>query len=247
MIGYSYAAYASRQYIDIIYIARYNNYGINSDGGENMKLKLFSFILLLCLLFTCLASCGYTKVETDRPEDFDSTFLEARKYCTSMVWKAEYDTEQNEIILVPDYPEILPKSTDNSEIVSYYAKCVAELPLGESVQIFVSIKYETEADYNSEKQRISGIKSENQVLINNDLFDDTAVISTASIYSVCEYVICYDSDLTLTYVYLQSVKEEDVVFDHKYLPKRYYDYGKIPDLSFSIYSGMIAFDKNNNS
>ncbi|MBQ7670826.1 MAG: hypothetical protein IJS45_08925 [Clostridia bacterium] len=211
-----------------------------------MKLKFISYIILLCLLFTCLASCSYTKVETDKPEDFDSTFLEARKYCTSLVWREEYDTEQNAVVLVPDYPEMLPKLSGDSEIVSYFAKCVEELPLGESVQILVSVKYETDADYNSEKQRISGIKSGNLVLISDELFDKTSILSTASLMDICEYVICYDDDQILTYVYLQSVKEEDILFDHKYLPKGYYDYGKIPDLNFSIYNGLITFDENNN-
>ena len=196
-------------------------------------------ILIFILTASCLISCGYIKIDTQEVSDFDSTFLKAREYCSPAFLKTEYDPSDGVRTTVADYPEMLPRLTDNSKIISYCAKCVEELPVGESVQILVSIKYDSESDYNSEKQRISDIEAEEHVLIDNELFDRDAIVSSASLMDVCEYVICYDAELTLNYVYLQSVKEEDVVFDKEYLPRGYFDYSKIKGLEFSIYHDVI--------
>ncbi len=198
-------------------------------------LKRFFLCALLITVSFSLLSCGYVRIDTDKAEDFDSTFLEARGYCLSSIWKTETDPSNNTEYLSPDYPEMLPQVSENAKVVSFFAKCVQELPVGNSVQILVSVQFERNAEYLSEKDRISNIVKENKVLITNDLFPDTAIVSSASIMSVCEYVVCEDEQLTLTYVFLQSVKTDDVEFDHKYLPKGYLDYSKIDNLSFTIY------------
>jgi|GEM_PF-2446701 len=196
--------------------------------------KIVNLLILIVIITIILNSCGYVRIDTDRIEDFETTFLNARTYCLSPFLDTEYSEEYGCNVAVYE-TELLPSISQKSKIVSYYVKCVEELPVGESVQILVSVRFHNSDSYKAEFDRLSNIKKSKRVLLNNDLFDVTAIISSASLLNVCEYVICSDDDLTLTYVYLQSVKEDSIIFDDKYLPKGYCDYGKIEKLQFTIY------------
>ncbi|MDD6095825.1 MAG: hypothetical protein PUC29_08795 [Clostridia bacterium] len=186
------------------------------------KTCLIACILTLCLLVT---SCGYTIVDTSKIEDYATTFD-----------RAFQDTEL-------DQPAIMKISTSPSdgEIVQYYAKCIDELPLGERVQILLSVKYNSEA-FEKETERISAISQANPVLYDTEHFQYPAYVSSIGYLNACEYVLVDSDNSTLHYVVLQSVLAEDIVFDASYLPSGYTDYGEVEGMKHTIYYRLLDLE-----
>ncbi|MBR0303818.1 MAG: hypothetical protein IJQ80_08205, partial [Clostridia bacterium] len=73
----------------------------------------------------------------------------------------------------------------------------------------------------------------------------TAVISSASFMNICEYVVCDNKELTLTYVYLDGIKEKEIIFDKKYLPRGFQDYSTIEGVEYTIYPDVEELDSKN--
>lgn len=179
------------------------------------------FILAAAVL---LSACGYTVVDTDRIGDFEATF--ERAYNETVLDTAR-DGESFDMKATV--------SEDGGELVGYSAKCIEELPLGESVQILLSVKYDDEA-FAKETERISQLSSSKPVLYDTEHFKYPAYVSTVGYLNVCEYVLVDEENLTLHNVVLQSVKPEDVAFDASYLPSGYRDYGAVDGLEYTVYS-----------
>ena len=145
------------------------------------------FILAAAVL---LSACGYTVVDTDRIGDFEATF----------------DRAYNETVLDTardgESFDMKPTTSESGgEIVGYSAKCIEELPLGESVQILLSVKYDDEA-FAKETERISQLSSSKPVLYDTEHFKYPAYVSTVGYLNVCEYVLVDEENLTLHYVVL---------------------------------------------
>ena len=130
--------------------------------------------------------------------------------------------------------DIFPKQlSDNMEVYKYFYY-YADTFLDPTAQIYLACSYE-EDDYLKEIERLEGIQEEYEGRIQPIVYDKDSFL-----YPACVAINydnhCYEYALLIgegkiAYVFLQFIKEEDIVFPAEYLPKEY----EQKETGYSIY------------
>lgn len=130
--------------------------------------------------------------------------------------------------------DIFPKQlSDNMEIYQY-SYYYADTFLDPTAQIYLECSYE-EDDYFKEIERLEGIQEEYEgriqsIVYDTDSFSYPAYVTIDADNHCYEYALLI-GEKKIAYVFLQFIKEKDIVFPMEYLPKEY----EQKETGYSIY------------
>ncbi len=130
--------------------------------------------------------------------------------------------------------DIFPKQLSDNMEVYKYSYYYADTFLDPTAQIYLECSYEEE-DYLEEIERLEGIQEEYEGRIQPIVYDTDSFLYPAYV-TIDADNHCYEYALLIgerkiAYVFLQFIKEEDIVFPVEYLPKEY----EQKETGYSIY------------
>jgi hypothetical protein len=190
--------------------------------------KVFLFMLFVMLVLS-LCSCSSFVHEFEGADAYSESFFASFSYHDHRTLKTKIAEDGTEVVLV-EPTAIVPQNFEIQDIVKYYNRYEELLPLGESVQTMLSVRYSAE---NFEKEL--GLISQTKAEYDTAHFEYPAYVSVLSWENCSEYVLVDEENLTLHYVYLQSVDKEGLHIDTPYLPKGYSGYGAVEGVSVCVY------------
>lgn len=160
---------------------------------------------------------------------------------TIFLFGCTYVAYQDEFTQLVDYPNIwelsgfhhgytedtmfFPKEITYLEVEDFYCRYDQQLPLGEGIQVFLRVAYETEDTFEAEMERLSSM-----AFACDEYFKETGFAAYATrlgTEGVSEYVLVDAENRVLCYIYLQSLPKSEVMFDQSLLPEGYTGYGEI--------------------
>lgn len=155
-------------------------------------------------------------------------------------WKHSYiSTDINDYGVFEEFNgysklDIFPKQLNNNMEVYKYSYYYADTFLDPTAQIYLECSYE-EDDYLKEIERLEGIQEEyagriQSIAYDTDSFSYPAYVTIDADNHCYEYALLI-GERKIAYVFLQFIKEEDIVFPVEYLPKEYEQKGT----GYSIY------------
>lgn len=155
-------------------------------------------------------------------------------------WKHSYiTTDINEYGVFEEFDgysklDIFPKQLSDNIAVYKYSYYYADTFLDSTAQIYLECSYE-EDDYLREIERLEEIQEEYEGRIQSIVYDIDSFLYPAYV-TIDADDHCYEYALLIgerkiAYVFLQFIKEEDIVFPAEYLPKEYEQKGA----GYSIY------------
>ena len=164
-------------------------------------------IYTLCILLSFfLSGCGYFA--------YQETFIDPATY--SEIWSlsgVDSGFEQG--------TSIFPSSISDLDVEEYYCRYDEQLPLGIGFQVLLKIHYPNSDAFINEVERITSLGfscDEHFEEISGHIY----ATKFADSYSF-EYAIIDQNEQALYYIFLQDIPEEEIEFDHHYLPKNYSD------------------------
>lgn len=130
--------------------------------------------------------------------------------------------------------DIFPKQLNDNMNVYEYSYYYDDTFLDPTAQIYLECSYEKD-DYSKEIERLNGIQEEYEgwiqtIVYDTDSFSYPAYVTIDSDNHCYEYALLLD-ETRIAYVFLQFIKEEDIVFPTEYLPKEY----EHKETGYSIY------------
>lgn len=130
--------------------------------------------------------------------------------------------------------DIFPKQLSDNMEVYKYSYYYADTFLDPTAQIYLECSYE-ENDYSKEIERLEGIQEEYEgriqpIVYDTDSFSYPAYVTIDADNHCYEYALLIGEG-KIAYVFLQFIKEEDIVFPAEYLPKEY----EQKETGYSIY------------
>ena len=120
--------------------------------------------------------------------------------------------------------DIFPKQLSDNMEVYKYSYYYADTFLDPTAQIYLECSYE-EDEYSKEIERLEGIQEEYEgriqpIVYDTDSFSYPAYVTIDADNHCYEYALLIGEG-KIAYVFLQFIKEEDIVFPAEYLPKEY--------------------------
>ena len=194
--------------------------------------KVFLFVLYVMLVLS-LCSCSTSIHEFQGSGEYEDSFFKSFSYHDHRTLKSVQQGDGTETVLI-EPTEIVPQNFEESDIVNYYNRYEELLPLGESVQTLLSVRY-TKENFHKELGLISKVKADKSVVYDTTSFSYPAYVAVLGWENCSEYVLIDEVNLTLHYVYLQSVQQEELRIDSQYLPEYYSGYGDVAGMSVCIY------------
>ena len=180
--------------------------------------KVLSLLLAVCLL-AALVGCNSYHAYKDTYTDPDSY---RKLWSLSGFYRGEGDRSA-----------LFPQSLYGLDVEKFFCRYDQQLPLGEGVQLLITIKYEDPTLFEAEVARIASLST-----LRNDAFRD----STSEVYAVricedltSEYAFVDSSCQVIEYIYLRNIPKDEIEIDHELLPNDYVGYGELRK------EGMIYF------
>ncbi len=130
--------------------------------------------------------------------------------------------------------DIFPKQLSDNMEVYKYSYYYADTFLDPTAQIYLECSYEAD-DYLEEMERLAGIQEEYEgriqpIVYDTDSFSYPAYVTIDADNHCYEYALLI-GEKNIAYIFLQFIKEEDIVFPTEYLPKEY----EQKETGYSIY------------
>ncbi len=130
--------------------------------------------------------------------------------------------------------DIFPEQLSDNMEVYKYSYYYADTFLDPTAQIYLECSYE-EDDYLKEIERLEGIQEEYEgriqsIVYDTDSFSYPAYVTIDADNHCYEYALLI-GEKKIAYVFLQFIKEKDIVFPMEYLPKEY----EQKETGYSIY------------
>ena len=130
--------------------------------------------------------------------------------------------------------DIFPKQLSDNMEVYKYSYYYADTFLDPTAQIYLVCSYE-EDGYSKEIERLERIQEEYEgriqpIVYDTDSFSYPAYVTIDADNHCYEYALLIEEG-KIAYVFLQFIKEEDIVFPAEYLPKEY----EQKETGYSIY------------
>lgn len=193
------------------------------------------FFLSITLVIVAVAFCGCSSFvhEFQGAGQYEDSFYKSFSYHDHRILKTVMQSDGTETVLI-EPTDLVPRNFEETDIVNYYNRYEELLPLGESVQTLLSVRYSKET-FDQELGLISQVQDADSVVYDTDSFAYPAYVSVLGWEDCSEYVLVDEENLTLHYVYLQSVTEGELRIDAQYLPKGYSGYGDVEGKSICIY------------
>lgn len=167
-----------------------------------MRIGQIVTILICCIVL--LSSCSYKEYYTNT-EEYTS------------VW------ELSGFIFQRDEKDILfPTVIADLNVMDFFCRYDAQLPLGEGIQVYLQVQYDQLA-FDEEMERIAMLGEECTVLFNaGNVYKEFTSSLNEEYY---DYALIDEIKQTVQYIYIQSLKEEEIEFSHDLLPTNYDRYG----------------------
>lgn len=126
---------------------------------------------------------------------------------------------------------IFPKNLSGCKTVNdYYYRCDSS-SFSTALQFYLDCTY-TPENYETEKKRLQSIaQTDNGQL----LFAQPACYTMLFYDTACEYAIFLEEEHRILYVSLENVARDEIVFDEKYLPLDYGNFGAPPENQAEAY------------
>ena len=169
-----------------------------------MKKCVFS---LLVIIICCLAGCGYSayKKYYNETDDYNE------------IWNLTGFHHGYE-----DKSPLFPEKIDGLGVSEFHCRYDEQLPLGEGVQIFLKVNYDSDS-FETELKRISDVATENTTEFTNDEFSAYAVrLGDDGCY---EYALTNKTEKTVCYIFIYGLPEKEIEIEKAFLPNNYIDYG----------------------
>lgn len=172
------------------------------------RIVIICFLVIFCAIsFGCTLSI-HTFISS--PEEYESawsffgydrthTWLSMRGCCESFV-----------------PTPLFPPSVSELAVNEFCSVSYSELPFVEQHQFYLSVTYD-EQEFQEEVARIDQIAR----IEDSEYFDLPAAIAVFNWESCYEYALFDEDNLTVHYVYLESVSKKHLSVDEEYLPKGY--------------------------
>ena len=93
------------------------------------------------------------------------------------------------------------------------------LPIGETIQLCATFRFNTFELYEKEMKRIAQIQYEKEIVYDTEIFYFPAYITLLSHNGCSEYMLLDDESLTMSYVYIQFVNADELLISDNLLPK----------------------------
>ena len=179
--------------------------------------------IMLALTLALCSGCRsyYLVAECTEPDDYLSGTILLERY--------GYHHEKNN----NRANQLLPLSENDYEITSFYCKCFAMFPIGETIQFFAEFQYKYYESYEKEIERIAQIEYEKEIVFDTNIFYLPSYITLLSHKGCSEYLLVESESLTLRYVYIQFVNANELSIPDEFLPK-------VLNNSNAIYDGDIT-------
>lgn len=165
-------------------------------------------ILLFCIIFLCGCSYPAHKEYYSNIEDYP------------IIWHLTGFNHGYEGV-----SSFFPQDIKKLDVQEFYCRYDQQLPLGEGVQIFLIVKYNSNEEFDSECERISSCSF---------TCDNSFVESGLEAYATrigenlsSEYALIDTKQNTVYYIYLQNIPKKEIEFDDMFLPVDYDGYGEI--------------------
>lgn len=172
-------------------------------------MKRIVSIVLLAAVSCMLFSCAYSAYkEYYYQEDYQSIWE-----LSGVQFASQRDTA----------PPLFPETIDELQVKDFLCRYDQQLPLGEGIQVCITIEYQDGEAFNAEIERIAMLAFDGE-----DSFGDSGV--TAYVYNLgagfyYEYALVDEDTHEIKYIYIESLPEDELEIDKKYLPDNYKDYG----------------------
>ncbi len=195
------------------------------------------YILLIFSLIFTLSKCGYNGDMTvvnsvytyteDLPESiWRRGYTKTLRSRSSSGSEKNDNTDQSYFDKVDSISAFIPHVTKGAKVVEYY-NGYGEFFLAYKILTLLSVQY-TEAEFDMEISRLSSLKFDDVTLrYDTENFNYPAIVAALGELSSSEYILIDRRNLTLHYIYTESIKEEDWVINRDYLPHGYYGYGDV--------------------
>ncbi len=128
---------------------------------------------------------------------------------------------------------LFPENIDDLKVEKFYARYDELLPLGESFQILLSIKYEDKLVFDLECNRIESISTEFSKQFDIPNFEFLAYATIIGWEDCFEYAIINTDENVIHYVFLQDIYKQDIDFDYVFLPN---NYPELKDIYINTYN-----------
>lgn len=177
-----------------------------------MSKKYLSDLIIVVILVSLMTGCSYF-ADIEYYRDIENY---------SEIWELEgfsygFDGELEELTL-------FPKEISNLKINDYYCRHGQNIPFGESIQIYLEVQYEDDETFKTELERISNIGFQC-----NDYFEESDYYAYATRTGenyAWDYALVVEENKIIRYIYLESMKKEEIEFSYDLLPKDFEKYGE---------------------
>ena len=167
-----------------------------------MKRYLICFLIVTVLL-VMVPGCKYIEKTIDSTQDYNQIFN-----------LSEVRTDE--------YLSLFPESIDSLETVFFKCVHTTNLPLGSSIQIQLTIKYDDQS-YAEEIQELERKCESSIVYGENDYFDKSVYAFVWNWEGCFEYAVVSPKEREIEYIYLQFVAPEDLFISEDATPHKYDD------------------------
>lgn len=170
-----------------------------------MKKTIISVLIVLILFSFCGCNSSYV-----------TYYNEISDY--QNIWKLSGFHHSYGYGNISDY---FPKDLESLNVVDFFCRYDEYLPLGEGVQLLLTVKYDDEA-FTAEKSRLTNLS-----FAADDYFEPSKNIKLAKRFDDednWEYSFIDDDEQTVTYIILHNVFKESLEIPKEYVPKNYNPY-----------------------
>lgn len=166
------------------------------------------YILICLAMIMCfLSGCGYPAYKTYYKETADY----------GEIWELTGFRHGYE-----DKSPLFPDKIDDLNVTSFQCRYDEQLPLGEGVQILLTVNYNDDS-FQTELTRIA-----DTALENTENFTDsglTAYVVRLGEDDCWEYALIDEDEKTVHYIFLYSLPAKEIELEKNFLPDNYVDYG----------------------
>ncbi len=167
-------------------------------------------LLLLCVMLLLSGCNSYTA--------YKDYYTDVESY--SEIWELAGFYRGSE-----EKSPLFPQTIDGLDVIDFSCRYDEQLPLGEGVQLLLSVRYEDEAAFDNELDRIASLTDSCDETFGKSAFDAYALRLGEELAS--EYCLVDVKNQTVHYVYLKNLPLTEIEFDYSFVPDGYSGYGDI--------------------
>lgn len=186
-----------------------------------MKKTLILMIAVSLLSLFC--SCSQLTTEYTEPQDYETVWN------TTGPWLQAHHYYEG-------VSPLFPQTLDGLNVSDFYGYYREKLPVGESIQIYVAVCYDTQEDFERELARIETVAP----IEDSEHFACPAAVAALGWQNCMEYALVDRENLTVRYIYMEFCNLDEIEIPADCLPVGYKDNCCLEDgTSFIVYDEPV--------